>query len=764
MESRILFNFSHLNDKQLQAVNVVNGPVLVMAGAGSGKTRALTYRIYNLVKNHNIKPGNILAITFTNKATNEMKERLADVNNGQMQISTFHAFCAKILREFIFKLDGYTKYFTIYNEDERVKLLKKIIADLNYTDSEFVKEVNYHISNAKNNGLTPDEYETEYVYVRDIDKITKVYSLYEQQMTLNNALDFDDLLTKMYQLLTQHTDVLNYLQDRYLYIHVDEFQDTNLIQYKILRLIGLKHKNVFVVGDDDQSIYGWRGANIENTSLFLKDFAPVEIIKLEQNYRSTKHVLEVANKLIVNNTSRMEKVLWTENENGETVHFYKAFSDRDEAEFVVRSVYELINDKGVNPSEIAILFRMGALSRLFEERLLNYNIPYSLYGAFKFFERVEIRNILSYLWLLYNPNDNESFKRIINYPKRGIGKTTIQKLETLSAQTNTSMYNIVLNLTDYDLGRAVVQKLMPLQELLLDIKQNCTQTDKPTKIFDYVLKKSQITEQYNKEIEEDNDRLLNIGQLQNSISTFEYNNAGATLIDFLQSVTLESAQDTTADSSDTIKVSTVHAVKGLEFTAVFIVGAEEGIFPISRASGSDEELNEERRLMYVAVTRSKKYLIISCADSRYLYNSRSNMIPSRFLREMELVKQQPVNSFIYKTGHPNFKNASFSNYNANNNQVNEQINTKMNNNTQTNATQIGSNLKSLMDEKLKKQSQNFTAFTVGTQVLHPKFGVGTIINSNLEQGNNSVDVKFTTFGVKSLNLEFAPLQIIPNKK
>ena len=457
-----------LNEKQTQAVSATEGPVLVIAGAGSGKTRALTFRIQNLITKHGVHPQNVLAITFTNKATNEMKERLEVIDPYHtMQISTFHALCAKILRQYIYHMEPYSKYFSIYNDDERTKLLKKLIAQNNIEVEGFLKTVGWHISNAKSLGLLPNEYEVKFAYELHIKEISQIYKAYEAQMQNNNALDFDDLLLKTYLLLLNNKQVLSELQHRYLYIHVDEFQDTNLIQYKILKLLAFSHHNLFVVGDEDQCIYGWRGASIENTNLFIEDFKP-QIIKLEQNYRSTKQILQLANKLIENNKARIEKELWTQNETGEEVKYYKAFSDQDEADHVVRDIYRKLQN-GMPANEIAILFRMGALSRQFEERLLNYDIPYSIYGAFKFYERAEIRNALAYLWMLYNSNDNESLKRIINWPKRGIGKTTLDKMETQSILHNVSMYYVLMNPEKYELSNAIVNKLQSVQAIFAEI-------------------------------------------------------------------------------------------------------------------------------------------------------------------------------------------------------------------------------------------------------------------------------------------------------
>lgn len=767
----------NLNKEQQQAVLSTDGVVLVIAGAGSGKTRTLISRISYLIAQKNVKPENILAITFTNKATREMKERLMHLETGNnVWVSTFHAMCVRILKDYIYLIDGYTKYFSIYDESDKKKVIKQIINDLDVFKADgLVDDVNYHLSNIKNQGLTIDEWRKNYSYYKNLDDIEKIITTYEDRMRKNNALDFDDLLVKTYELLSSYETVRHYYQNLFKYIHIDEFQDTNVIQYKIVKILSGLHKNLFVVGDEDQSIYGWRGASVENIGNINKDYQNVKLIKLEQNYRSTKNILALANKLIVNNKRRIEKALWTNNDEGDNVKFYKAFSETDEADFVVKNVYNLINHGGVEPNEIAILFRLNALSRLVEEKLLNYNLPYLFFGGQKFYERAEIKNVLAYLQLLYNPNDNENIKRIINFPKRGIGKTTEQNLEQLSYEHGVSIFDIIMNIEKHGLTSGVKQKLSAFKDVLKQVYALKEEGKKPTQVLTDILEITKIYESYDKENEEDYNRILNIGQLEQSLKNFEYNNEECEMIDFLQSITLQSEQEQLEDESDNknkVRISTIHASKGLEFKAVFVIGAEEKLFPLNRAMDDELELEEERRLMYVAVTRAKKYLFLSACESRFLYGGRSAMQVSRFIKEMELVKTYDNNE-TYRQNKQNFYNSqrqyndygnAYLNNNERDSQQNSQNYTQVVHNYATTTEKPATNLDGIMTQKLQKQQKSYADFVEGVQVLHPKFGIGEIIKSSVSTGGSSVSVRFSGIGVKELSLEFAPLQIIAGKK
>lgn len=731
-------SLSVLNEEQIKPAMDTNGAILVTAGAGSGKTRLLTERISYLINECGVSPSNILAITFTNKATNEMKERLAKVckNADQIWISTFHSMCAKILRENISNLEGFNRFFTIYDTSDKDKLLKKIVLDLGF-ESDQVKDFACEIDRAKNLGFDPHEYYQIIEFKSNAKDIEKVYENYQMQLAKNNALDFDDLLVKTLELFKSCPNVLKHYSNRFKYIHIDEFQDTNLVQYKIAKLLASEHKNIFVVGDEDQCIYGWRGANIENIMNFRQDFLNVKCYKLERNYRSTKNILNIANKLIKHNVSRIEKVLWTENEDGEKAIYFSAQDEVKEAEYVANKIYNLIS-RGVEPNKIAVLFRLSALSRLIEEKLLSYNLPYVVSGIFKFFERAEIKNVLAYLRLTINPKDNESLKRIINFPKRGIGNASIDKIENLANINNVSMLDVVLD-DNADLPKALKEKLFSLKHIFNNLP------DKNKGIYNFcedIVKLAEINSAYNENTDEDNDRKLNISQLMQSIKSFEKQNPNCELSDYLESITLQNSVDEVEDEKNAVNVSTIHASKGLEFDYVFIIGAEEGLFPISRAMDNENEIEEERRLMYVAITRAKKQVILTNTQSRFLYKDRTRSAVSRFIKEMDLVPKQPefVNSWGNNTMYKNTENMY--NYAP---KINENV---------------SNNLQDLMVKKLNSQKNNYASYTVGTQVLHPKFGIGTIINANLNTQTPDVTVDFGKFGNITLSLSMAPLQIL----
>lgn len=751
-----MFSLDTLNEQQRLIAMDTEGAKLVTAGAGSGKTRLLTHRICYLISEKGVSPSNILAITFTNKATNEMKERIMTMipNSSGITIRTFHSLCAIILRENISKIEGFDSHFSVYDSSDQDKLLKKVIKELN-VDEKVAKRCDFHISRAKNQGLTPSEYLKDNKYEPDIEEICRVYREYQNQLKNNNALDFDDLLLKTLELFYASPDTLRYYQEKFKYIHVDEFQDTNLVQYKIIRLISDKYKNIFVVGDEDQCIYCWRGANIENIQNFIKDYN-CKIYKLEQNYRSTKAIIKVANKLIKNNCARIDKTLFTENEEGEEITYHEGYDENEEAEYVARAIYAL-QSRGVDLSQVGVLMRMSALSRLMEEKLLNYNIPYVVSGIFKFFERLEIKNILAYLTMIVNPRDNSSITRIINFPKRGIGQATIDKLVEISETQRIPLTELVENYRELDVSNTIKNKIAEFGDLITDLKQNYEQMG----LYDfveYVIKRAEIKEQFNTDSEEDIDRTMNIDQLLQSVKSYEHLNEDANLSDYLQSVTLQSSLDEEDNHLASVSISTVHASKGLEFDYVFIIGLEEGKFPLARAMDSIDELEEERRLMYVAVTRARKKLYITRAKSRFMYGSRDNTLPSRFISEMGIEVVRPS---LNMSGYGNNRsyNSTGSYYasmygKSQNTYEKKPIST-------TQSTQNGlNNLQGLMTNKLNTQKKSFEEYKVGVFVLHAKFGVGKIIKVEDAGGNNYVSVDFGTLGVKTLSLNFAPLQIL----
>lgn len=779
-----MFSLDTLNEQQKKIALDTEGAKLVTAGAGSGKTRLLTHRICHLIENVGVNPSNILAITFTNKATNEMKERISSMvpHSDGIIIKTLHSFCAWILRNNIDALDGFDSHFSVFDSSDQDKLLKKVIKELNI-DEDIAKNCKYHISKAKNDGMNPTEYMSVNRFQPNIEEICRVYREYQRQLKENNTLDFDDLLLKTLELFNSKPGVLEYYQEKFHYIHVDEFQDTNLVQYKIVKLISAKYKNVFVVGDEDQCIYCWRGANIENINNFIKDFKPT-VYKLEQNYRSTKAIIKVANTLIKNNCQRLEKTLFTNNEDGEEVTYYEGYDEVEEVEYVARAIYNL-SCKGVELNNIGVLMRVSALSRLIEEKLLNYNIPYKVSGIFKFFERLEIKNVLAYLTMIVNPRNNASIERIINYPKRGIGQATIDKLMSLSEESHIPMVDLVENYRELDISTTIKSKIAEFGDLITDLKEKY-ETMGVAEFVEYVVEKSGIKGLYNTDSEEDVDRKMNIDQLLQSVKSYEHLNEDANLTDYLESVTLQNSLDEEDDDQPSVSISTVHASKGLEFDYVFIIGLEEGRFPLSRAMDSMDEMEEERRLMYVAVTRARKKLYLTRAKSRFMYGSRDRQAPSRFIKEMGLGKiEEPKRNFEKSYGYDEYSDfgniySKYSSYGrssgyssgytqsttysskSNTYSTYDEYASKLNNYATKgagNGTEALGKLQGLMSNKLNTQKKNTDGYKVGVQVLHTKFGVGTIVK--VDGGdNNYVSVDFGKLGVKTLSLNFAPLQIL----
>ena len=739
-----------LNEEQYNAVVCTEGPVLVSAGAGSGKTRLLTYRIAYLITECKVPAQKILAITFTNKAANEMKERIQKIApDGELvTVSTFHSFCARMLRSYSSFIPNYKENFTIYSENDTSKLMKDIFKQMNITDENIKDEFKHNISILKNDNISIEEYVKIFKYDRNIVDFEKFYRTYQSELVKNNAMDFDDLLINFYNLISTNQDVLKSIQNKYTYFSVDEFQDTNQIQYDIVKLLAHKTRNILIVGDEDQSIYGWRGANIDNIFNFTKDFPEAKIFKLEQNYRSTKKILDRANLIIKNNRNRLEKKLYTDNEEGTDVFYYQAMSETDEADFVVQSIIRSHND-GVPYNEMAILMRLNALSRTFEEKMLNYNIPHVMYNGFKFFERAEIKNVLAYLTAIVNPSDDISFARIINFPKRGIGETSVEKLLEISAKDRIPLKEVVMNYEKEILPTPLKDKLKDLKALFLDLQENIDKLGM-YEFFTYMLEKTNILKSFDLENEQDYERYLNVGSLVNSVREFEEVNQGATIVDYLQSVTLSSAMD--SDDGKGVVIATVHGAKGLEFDNVYIVGCEEKIFPISR--NDSEDIEEERRLMYVAITRAKKNLVLTSSSSRYLYGRREYSVKSRFLYELDIVADRQINS----------SQTSYNNYNI--------FNSYSKNNKLNNYNKTGGNMNNLESNQnksfnytfnkntIEKKSIDFSKIKLGAKVNHPKFGQGEITELTPNSSNHCVKIKFEGVGEKMLSLDYAPIEFI----
>ncbi len=735
-----------LNEAQKQALLCTKGAVLVTAGAGSGKTKLLTHRIAYLIQHENVCEQNILAITFTNKAAKEMKERVSKLlgTPNRVWVSTFHSMCLKILRKHISKLGGYTSDFSIYSESDSEKTLKQVIKDLSL-DMENYKHYAHVLSECQNQNI--DIYSYAKNYLIEQEDLINVYETYQKTLEKNNALDFDNLLTKTYELFVTHKDVLQYYSNLFEYIFVDEFQDTNKIQYEIVKLLSKTHKNIFVVGDEDQCIYSWRGAQFKNIFDFKTDFAPVKMFKLEQNYRSTKNIVDKANKLIKNNEERYDKVLWTNNEDGKNVECNDYYDEQQEAESVATKIVKLIDIYGYKYSDMAILMRLNALSLPFEQKLLNYNIPYRIYGGFKFYERQEIKNLISYLRLFTNPNDDTALLRIINFPKRSIGDVAINKLREYSNSKNLSMLMGMVHLYNNSQdNNALYAKIKDFVSSYIKLKE----LYKNTKLNDFceiVIEEFKIKNAYMEKSDENTDKLMNLDTFVNSVDQFVSNNDGATLNEFLESITLETDLDFMG-TDDTVTISTIHSVKGLEFKVVFVVGLEEGLFPISRAFDSDKQIEEERRLMYVAMTRAQERLFLSYVNTRFLHGKRSFTTSSRFIEETGVnLPTKPKKYFESQYSYNNFGNNYKSSYDYNN--IKQQTASTTTHNGYTMANNINK------EDKPKKDT---SVYKKGQMVNHPKFGKGTIID--IVDDGVCADIDFEKFGKKTLILEIAPLEIL----
>ena len=626
MEVGVIMNLDYLNDRQKEAVLYGDGPLLILAGAGSGKTSVLTKRVAYLIKERNVSPSNIVAITFTNKAAKEMKERIikeVGKEGYDIQISTFHSFGLRIIKENYEKL-GYEKNFTIIDSDDSLTVVKKILKEIGIDYARFnPKFIKNQISSCKNEMVTPEKYKN--LVNDELSDITyKVYKKYQDTLLRNNSLDFDDLLIKPIELFNKYKEVLENYQELFKYVFIDEYQDTNEAQYILSKMISAKYKNICVVGDDAQSIYSWRGANFKNILNFEKDYKNAKVILLEQNYRSTKTILNAANSVIKNNINKKDKNLWTDNSLGEKIKYVRTNDEKDEASYVTREIRNLVNN-GVSLDDIAVLYRTNAQSRTIEEGFLNSNIPYRIVGAFAFYSRKEIKDLLAYLKLIYNTKDDVSLMRIINYPKRKIGAKTIENLSMDAVLNGTSMFDVISS-----------GKELEFKKLILEMKEK-SEVLSLTETIDMVLDLSGIKSELESEHTLEADiRLENLNEFKSITKTFEEESGIASLEDFLNEVSLVSdVNDQKNDDLPKVTLMTIHAVKGLEYKYVFVIGMEENIFPHVNSCEEDGGIEEERRLCYVAITRAKEKLYLVNALRRMLYGKTSVNMPSRFINEID---------------------------------------------------------------------------------------------------------------------------------
>lgn len=722
---------SLLNPQQLAPVMDTEGAVLVLAGAGSGKTRVLTHRIAYLIEKKHVRPSSILAITFTNKAAGEMKERVMQLTGSRdVWISTFHSFCARVLRADVDAMEVYTSNFSIYDDSDCNRVLTRIFKNMEIEDGkEFKKTVRWHISNAKNMALNASGYADRIKDVPQNVLISEIYHAYEEELQRNNAMDFDDLLWQTIVLFSKRRDILAKYQEMFQYLHIDEFQDTNKIQYLLVRLLAQKHGNVFAVGDDDQSIYGWRWAEVENIRNFTRNFPGCRIYKLEQNYRSTGNILQLANRIIAHNTDRMGKTLWTKGEDGVRVVYQTNYDERAEADFVMEQIRSLMDRYGYTYSDFAILTRVNSITRPLEEKLTLYNFPYRMIGGNKFFERKEVKDFMAYLKLVANPSDDESVMRVINVPKRGIGETAIAQIAQICRENGLHLLQGMLHPERLPMSSALATKASKFGAVAAEL----IRSKDTMSLYDYVRHVAEVVDfaqMYDKDDPEGKERLDNIDEFLTSVREFQSDNPDAKLDEYLQSVSLVSDTDEIGQD-DCITLATVHGVKGLEFRCVFVVGLEEGIFPTRKES--EQDMQEERRIMYVAVTRAQERLYLTNAQSRFRYGSREFAKASRFLEEGGLVVKKRVDDADWQ----DHKAQTFDFASVAKKQ------------------QAASFARTTIPQQTVA-SRDVSIFRVGQTVRHARFGDGVI----REMTGENAKIEFPVLGVKTFNMRLAPVQIV----
>lgn len=762
-----------LNDKQYEAVVNTEGPCLVIAGAGSGKTKVLTHKIAYLIGEKNVLPWEIIAITFTNKAANEMKERIANLvgeTAKDIWMGTFHSICVRILRRFIDRI-GFDSSFIIFDTSDQRTLVKNCLKDLAIDDKMFTdRSVLSEISNAKNEMLEPEQYTARANGDFRKEKIAKVYELYQKRLRENNAIDFDDIINYTIKILLENPDVLDYYSNKFKYVLVDEYQDTNKSQFTLITLFASKHGNITVVGDNDQGIYSFRGADISNILNFEKDFPGTKIIKLEQNYRCTGNILKVANSVIKNNEVKYKKELWTQNEEGFLPKVYVADNEYDEASYIAEQIEHLKREEYYKYSDFAILYRMNTQSRAIEDIFRRENVPYKVIGGLKFYERKEIKDIIAYLRLIQNSSDNLSLKRIINEPKRGIGKTSLDKVEQIANSNEISMYEVIKNADQYGLNRVYLnsREFINVMEELKAKKDELNISE----LVKLTLKKSGYTKALEDEstIEAEN-RIENLNEFLTVTMEFEEQFAENTLSEFLEGITLSSDIDNLEEEEDTVTLMTLHSAKGLEFPVVFLVGMEEGIFPGYKSISEPTELEEERRLCYVGITRARQNLFLTCSKQRTIFGSTSYNPTSRFLNE---IPEELLEGYEEAFGGANHKDQIFKDssnswtYGSKNPVKEYKINSKepamaAASNKVKNKTEFAfKTAESFLNSLNKKSSDtvDLSKYKPGVRVFHKKFGEGTINIAEQEGDDLKVDINFDKVGHKRLMAKFAKLEVI----
>ncbi|MBQ7668257.1 MAG: DNA helicase PcrA [Clostridia bacterium] len=749
-----MIDYGTLNKEQLEAVKTTEGPLLIIAGAGSGKTRVLTHRVAYLISEKNVKPYNILAITFTNKAAREMKERVENLigeNEAKdIWISTFHAACVRILRRDIDKL-GFDKNFVIFDTSDQKTLMKEVMKELNLDDKAYpVQYILAEISKAKN-ALTDTKafmnmYQTDF----RLSKVADAYALYQKKLTKNNALDFDDIIMKTITLFIENSDVLSYYQNKFKYIMVDEYQDTNTAQFTLVSLLASGFGNICVVGDDDQSIYGWRGADIRNILEFEKQFVGAKVIKLEQNYRSTSNILNAANEVIKNNKGRKAKKLWTENGNGQKVHYERLDNEYQEGRYIVDTI-KTIMDKGERRySDIGVLYRMNAQSRVIEEALMSEAIPYKVIGGLRFYDRKEIKDIIAYLRVIHNPSDFVSMKRIINVPKRSIGTTTVDKIQSYAESNGITVWEVINNIDSIPGLARSTNNIKDFVKLIKDFREMADNQEEYS-VSDLI---TSIIEDsgYKRELEAENTvenetRIENLMEFVSVAVEYENEAEEPNLGEFLENIALVADVDEDEGEDDAVTLMTLHSAKGLEFPVVFLPGLEEGVFPSYRSITEDADVEEERRLCYVGITRAREELYISSASSRTLFGNTSYNKPSRFLEEipedfMEGYVETKVQkeNYEYVPKRPSYNSVVGFGYAS-----------KINGYSMV-ADSIGSVV-----------NNDISQFKPGVHVNHRKFGYGIISSVEPEGDDLKLEIMFDSVGMKRLMAKYAQLEVMNNE-
>ena len=720
-----------LNKEQKRAVKHREGPMLVLAGAGSGKTRVLTRRVAYLIAEYKIFPQNILAVTFTNKAAEEMKERISSLLNGlpdEPWISTFHSLCVRILVREVEKL-GYKKNFVIFDQNDQKKLIKEILKELNI-DSKKTKPgaVLHEISQAKNELLTPKEYEDEVGgYFSEI--VAKIYPIYQQKLKDNNAFDFDDLIMKTVELFRDYPQVLEFYQEKFQYILVDEYQDVNYAQYQLVQILADKYNNLCVVGDPDQGIYGFRGADIRNILNFENDYSDAEIIRLEQNYRSKETILKAAQHVIKNNQFRKEKDLWTQRGTGEKITYYEASSEKDEAGYVAKEIKNLVKSE-YEYSDLAVLYRTNAQSRAFEEMFMKFGIPYQIIGGLKFYDRMEIKDILGYLRVLYNPDDDINLMRIINKPKRGIGAGTLGKVQDYAEYYNISLYEAGLQADQIEnLTGAYEKRIKDFFSMMEELRKDIEETALSELARNIFVKSGYKKALENDKFDKAEERMENIKELFSVIEDYLRKNDDPTLGGFLEEVSLLSDIDNMEEENHLVTLMTLHSAKGLEFPVVFLAGMEEGIFPHSNSMAENEDLEEERRLCYVGITRAQDKLHLLRAKRRRRFGDIEMNPPSQFLDEI------PEKFIKYANG-------------------NKMIN-------DSDVIDIDfSDEKKKEENVINRSRSSNNKYKKGKEIVHPKFGIGEITEVYNEEGRIELTIRFKDGKKKRLLAKYAPIQLV----